>query len=77
MELIGPCQVTLISERRVSAPYGLAGGLPGTPGRNWLVRNGRADPLPGQVTLACQDGDLIRVETPGGGGWGPPESDED
>ncbi|MCB0207571.1 MAG: hydantoinase B/oxoprolinase family protein, partial [Anaerolineae bacterium] len=70
LELLVDAQVTILSERRVLAPYGLAGGEPGAPGRNVLIRNGQETELPGKVTLAGETGDVISLETPGGGGWG-------
>ena len=62
--------VSVISERRRHAPAGLAGGTDGKSGRNLLVRTGRERLLPGKVTLPVRRGDLLVVETPGGGGWG-------
>jgi len=69
-ELLADAQVTILSERRIFAPYGLAGGEPGRPGRNVLIRDGEEQALPGKTTLAAQAGDVISVQTPGGGGWG-------
>jgi len=68
LELLAPLQVTLLSERRRRAPFGLAGGTPGAPGRNLL--DGRD--LGGRATVAGEPGQVLRVETPGGGGYGPP-----
>ncbi len=65
-----PATVTLTAERRRRGPYGLAGGAPGARGRNVLIRGGEARELPGKVTLDVKAGDVVRVETPGGGGWG-------
>jgi N-methylhydantoinase B len=65
---------TLTGERRRRAPYGLAGGQPGAPGHNTLLRDGAAIDLPGKTTLALRPGDVIRIETPGGGGWGSSRS---
>lgn len=65
---LAPATVTLLTERRVSAPWGLAGGEPGLPGRNWL--NGK--PLPAKVCLAVCAGDRLRLESAGGGGHGAP-----
>jgi N-methylhydantoinase B len=70
VELLADAQVTLLTERRVFAPYGLAGGEPGQPGRNVLIREGEEQILPGKTTFAAQAGDVISVQTPGGGGWG-------
>ncbi|MGK2948469.1 MAG: hydantoinase B/oxoprolinase family protein [Acidimicrobiales bacterium] len=65
--------VSLITERRVSQPWGLAGGQPGATGENWLVPQGdgaRAERLPDKCTLRLAAGDVLRMLTPGGGGWG-------
>jgi N-methylhydantoinase B/oxoprolinase/acetone carboxylase alpha subunit len=67
--------VSLITERRVSRPWGLAGGGPGAPGENWLLPGGdeaRAERLPDKCTIRMKAGDVLRMLTPGGGGWGIP-----
>ncbi len=64
--------LTIVSDRRRHAPKGLAGGADGRPGRDLLVRDGQERPLPSKVTREVRRGDLLVVETPGGGGWGPP-----
>ncbi len=66
----GAAQVTLLTDRRVHAPYGLAGGGPGGLGRNVLRRGGQERALPGKVTLEVEAGDVLEIATPGGGGWG-------
>ena len=63
---LAPAQVTLLTERRRHAPWGSGGGADGAAGVNRL--NGRD--LPGKVTLTVAAGDRLRLETPGGGGWG-------
>jgi N-methylhydantoinase B len=60
------CTVTLLTERRRHAPRGVAGGRDGTPGRNLL--NG--EPLPAKCRVALKAGDVVTIETPGGGGYG-------
>ncbi len=71
IEALAPLSATIVSERRTRAPYGLAGGEPGARGTNVLIRAGRAArPLPAKVTLDLEPGDRVRIETPGGGGWG-------
>jgi N-methylhydantoinase B len=65
-----PAEVTLLSDRRKRGPWGLAGAASGKPGRNTLVRKGRESLLPGKSRFEVQAGDMLRVETPGGGGWG-------
>ena len=64
--------VSVISERRRHPPRGLEGGDDGRVGHNRLVRRGRAHDLPGKATLPVRRGDLLVIETPGGGGWGAP-----
>src|SRR3989441_122225 len=64
---------SILSERRALRPKGLEGGDDGRPGKNLLVRRGRRHRLPAKVTLELRRGDLLVIETPGGGGWGPPE----
>jgi N-methylhydantoinase B len=63
---------SLLTERREHRPWGLAGGGDGATGRNVLVRGGVEEPLPAKVTVALRRHDRIVVETPGGGGHGPP-----
>jgi N-methylhydantoinase B len=60
------CRLSVISERRRRGPQGARGGMPGAPGRNLL--NG--EELPAKATCALEPGDLLRIETPGGGGFG-------
>jgi len=69
-ELLADASVTVLSERRRLAPYGARGGQPGGRGRNTLIRDGREEPLPGKIQLALRAGDRLRIETPGGGGYG-------
>jgi N-methylhydantoinase B len=66
LRLLEDCRLSLVSERRARAPQGAEGGAPGARGRNLL--NG--DELPAKVTRDVRAGDLVRVETPGGGGFG-------
>ncbi|HQF99165.1 MAG TPA: hydantoinase B/oxoprolinase family protein, partial [Candidatus Aminicenantes bacterium] len=65
-------RVTIMSERRIFPPYGLAGGGPGRRGRNILISKGRRTVLGSKSDVTVQAGDIIRIETPGGGGYGPP-----
>lgn len=75
-EMLAPCTVTVLSERRANAPFGLAGGEGGAPGRNVLVHaDGREEELPARFSRAFAAGERLRIETPGGGGWGEPEGD--
>ncbi len=69
-EFLVSAQVTILSDRRQHRPYGLSGGGPGSPGRNTLLRRGRAIRVPAKTTLEIRPGDVLRIETPGGGGYG-------
>jgi len=69
-EFLCPATVTINSERRKIAPYGLAGGSPGGLGVNTLMRGGESIPLSSKWTGLVDVGDRLRIETPGGGGWG-------
>jgi len=69
-EFLVPAEVTLLSDRRVRGPYGIGGGKPGKPGRNVLTRGGRTTAIPAKSRFDVQPGDVLRIETPGGGGWG-------
>ncbi len=73
LQVLVDVTVSLITERRVSQPWGLAGGEPGAVGENWLVPGGdesRAERLPDKCTVRLKAGDVVRMLTPGGGGWG-------
>ncbi len=73
LEFLEPMTVSLLTERRVVPPYGLRGGQPGACGRNRLERtDGSVLELPGKVTLDVRAGDVLVVETPGGGGFRKP-----
>ena len=69
-ELLTDATVTVLSDRRRGAPYGAQGGKSGGRGRNTLVRDGREEALPGKVERRLRAGDRLRIETPGGGGYG-------
>ena len=69
LRVLEPCRLSIVSERREHAPTGSAGGADGARGRNCV--NG--EELPAKVTRDLQPGDVVTIETPGGGGFGPPE----
>ena len=71
-EFLAPTTVTLLTERRQHQPWGLEGGQPGAVGRNSL--DGEA--LPAKISFTAQTGQRLTVSTPGGGGWGLPDSSE-
>ena len=73
LQVLEDVTVSLITERRVSRPRGLAGGEDGATGENWLLPGGdesRAERLPDKCTIRLKAGDVLRMLTPGGGGWG-------
>ncbi|MFO7319990.1 MAG: hydantoinase B/oxoprolinase family protein [Bacillota bacterium] len=72
LEALVPCKAALLTERRITRPYGLAGGEPGTPGENLLWPAGAQAPisLPGKVEVELNPGDILEIRTPGGGGYG-------
>ncbi len=65
-QALEPCTATLLTERRTVAPPGAQGGGNGAMGRNWL----NDCTLPAKTRVAMQAGDVLTIETPGGGGWG-------
>jgi N-methylhydantoinase B len=67
LEALEACRASILSERRAHPPAGARGGEEGAPGRNLL--NGRE--LPAKATVELAPGDVLRLETPGGGGFGP------
>jgi N-methylhydantoinase B/oxoprolinase/acetone carboxylase alpha subunit len=69
-EFLVASQLTIISERRKFPPYGLEGGRAGAVGKNSLIRKGRETVLGSKFNLRVEPGDVLRVETPGGGGYG-------
>ena len=66
-----PATLSLMGERRRHGPWGLAGGEPGAPGEDWLIRrDGSRERLPAKTTVEVEPGDRLLILTPGGGGWG-------
>ncbi len=71
VEALTDCRAAILSDRRTRGPGGLRGGQDGRPGRNrLLLREGGVRQLPGKVELELRRGDVLRIESPGGGGWG-------
>ena len=73
LQVLEGCTLSLITERRVSQPWGLQGGGPGAVGESWLLPGGferLAKRLPDKCTFRLKAGDVVRMLTPGGGGWG-------
>jgi N-methylhydantoinase B len=72
IRLLSDAEVTVLSERRRIAPYGLSGGRPGKPGRNMVIKDGIISERPGKFSEQLKKGETLRIETPGGGGYGEP-----
>ncbi len=73
IETLVPARMSLLADRRKHGPYGLAGGEDGKTGTNVIVRDGQKITVPAKGSQDLKAGDRIRIETPGGGGWGKPE----
>ncbi len=73
--ILAPARVALLCERRAVGPAGAQGGEDGSPGENVLIRGGVEERLPGKATFSVEAGDVVSIRSPGGGGWGSPESD--
>ena len=77
LELLSEAEVTMLSDRRKTAPYGLNGGANGAAGRTAILReDGSQHEMPSKGSVRLRRGERVRIETPGGGGWGnaTPES---
>ena len=76
MEVLADATVTLLADRRKFRPYGLAGGEDGAPGRTEILRaDGSTELMPSKGSTRLRRGERVRIETPGGGGWGKAEED--
>ena len=73
IQLLADAEVTILSERRKHSPYGLWGGEPGDVGRNTIISDGDLVEKPGKFSASLREKDIIRIETPGGGGFGKQE----
>jgi N-methylhydantoinase B len=76
LEMLTSVDATILSDRRKTRPYGLAGGEPGKPGRTTIAGHGRKRRLGSKSRFSVRAGERIVVETPGGGGWGPVKGKE-
>lgn len=70
IELLADAQVTLLSDRRKFQPYGLAGGEPGAAASAFNISQTESQPIRAKSSIRAKKGDVISIETPGGGGWG-------
>ena len=73
LQLLTQGRVTLLTERRVQGPRGAQGGGDGAPGENVLIRGNVQEKLSGKVSFDADEGDVISIRSPGGGGWGKGE----
>ncbi len=71
-EALATCEISLLTERRKTRPWGLHGGKAGQAGKNMLYTDGRWEKLPAKCMRVLHPGDRLRIETPGGGGYGQP-----
>jgi len=77
IQVLCDAQVTLLTERRSTQPYGLDGGELGKPGENCILRGGTQIPIAGKGSFELKAGDILSIRTPGGGGYGQPENPKD
>jgi N-methylhydantoinase B len=71
IEVLTDCEVTLLADRRSRGPWGLAGGEAGASGKATVIRSGGSiEEMPGKFSTHLRKGERIRIESPGGGGWG-------
>ena len=73
IRLLNDAEITMLTERRRFAPYGLMGGEPGKVGENIIISNGEKKKMPSKFNVTLKKGDVIRIETPGGGGFAKSE----
>ena len=77
IQAVAPCEGTLLADRRIGRPYGLAGGAPAAAGRDQITRrSSEIQPLSGKTAFRLAAGDRLTIRTPGGGGWGGAGKDE-
>ncbi len=70
IETLVPARMSLLSDRRKRGPYGLLGGDDGKPGSAAIIRGGRTQRIGSKGSWELKAGDRVRIETPGGGGYG-------
>ncbi|HEX8525191.1 MAG TPA: hydantoinase B/oxoprolinase family protein, partial [Tepidisphaeraceae bacterium] len=70
IEVLEDCEGTILTDRRLSRPYGLAGGSPGKSGANAVTSGPQVKAVSGKANLSLKAGETLKIVTPGGGGWG-------
>jgi N-methylhydantoinase B len=75
IQVLADAQVTLLTERRHRTPYGIDGGQPGSTGKNSIIRDRDEISLPGKGSFTLKSGDILSIQTPGGGGFGKPNKE--
>jgi len=70
IETLVPARMSLLADRRKRGPYGLYGGDDGQPGLNEMIHEGESRQIAAKSSHELKAGDRVRIETPGGGGWG-------
>src|SRR5882724_13475010 len=75
IEVLTDCEVTLLADRRSRGPWGLAGAADGAPGKAFITRqDGSIESMPAKFSTRLRKGERITIESPGGGGWGAPQT---
>ena len=76
LRFLAPMEAALLSTRRSHSPQGICGGSAAQPGRQRLIgADGGVKELPGCFSITVRPGDVVEIETPGGGGFGPRDRD--
>jgi N-methylhydantoinase B len=74
LQALADCEGTILADRRTTRPYGLGGGLPGGSGYQAIDVGGESGAIPAKSRFRLGPGQIIDIQTPGGGGWGTPEA---
>jgi N-methylhydantoinase B len=75
IEVLTDCEVTLLADRRSRGPWGLAGAAEGFPGKAFITRQDASiELMPAKFSARLRTGERITIESPGGGGWGAPQT---
>jgi N-methylhydantoinase B len=77
IETLAPARMSLLADRRKHGPYGLQSGEDGKAGKASIIHEGRERQIGSKGSWELKAGDRVRIESPGGGGWGKNEVEED